>query len=90
MNIPIQNIFNDEESKLVAQHFAVIYAPQRKRSRFPENCVRIVASASEALAAANTPKHLYAGRVVGPSRSSEGVRLYYLVDWIENETDTKT
>lgn len=90
MNIPLQNIFNDEESKLVAQHFAVIYAPQRKRSRFPENCVRIVASATEALAAADTVKHLYPGQVVGPSRSSEGVRLYYLVDWIENETDTKT
>jgi len=89
LNIPLQNIFNDEESKLVAQHFAVIYAPQRKRSRFPENCVRIVASAAEALAAADIPKHLYPGRVVGPSRSSEGVRLYYLVNWLENEMDVE-
>lgn len=79
----VQNIFSDENSKLVQEHFAVIYAPQRKRVRFPENCVQTMASATEAIAAADVSKHLYPGRVVGPSRSSEGVRLYYLVEWLE-------
>jgi hypothetical protein len=27
--------------------------------------------------------HLYPARVLGPSRSSEGFRLYYLVCWLE-------
>lgn len=81
---PIQNIFNDEGSKLVTEFFAVVYAPQRKRSRFAENCVQTMASAAEAIAAADASKHLYPGRVVGPSRSSEGVRLYYLVKWLES------
>ncbi len=77
------NIFNDEESKLVSECFAVIYAPQRKRARFPENCVQEMSSAVDAIAGADAGKHLYPGRVVGPSRSSEGVRLYYLVEWLE-------
>jgi hypothetical protein len=87
LTAPIQNIFNDEESKLVAQHFAVIYSPQRKRARFPENCVQVMSSAADAIAGADAEKNLYPGLVAGPSRSSEGVRLYYLVDWIENNTD---
>lgn len=80
--MPLKNIFNDEGSKLVTGHFAVIYAPQRKRARFPENCVQTVATAAEAIAGADASKHLYPGRVVGPSRSSEGFRLYYLVEWL--------
>lgn len=81
--MPLNNIFNDEESKLVTERFAVVYAPQRKRARFPENCVRVMSSAADAIAAADAEKNLYPGRVVGPSRSSEGVRLYYLVEWLE-------
>ncbi|MBZ0104857.1 MAG: hypothetical protein K8H84_04415 [Sulfuricella denitrificans] len=80
--MPFSNIFNDEESKLVTERFAVVYAPQRKRARFPENCVQTVSSAAEAIAGADAAKNLYPGRVVGPSRSSEGVRLYYLVEWL--------
>lgn len=80
--MPLTNIFNDEGSTLVTEHFALIYALQRKRTRFPENCVRVVASAAEAIAGADASQHLYPGRVVGPSRSSEGFRLYYLVEWL--------
>jgi hypothetical protein len=83
MSVSVKNIFNDEGSKLVTEHFALVYTPQKKRARFPENCVQIMASAAEALAGADASKHLYAGRVAGPSRSSEGFRLYYLVDWLE-------
>ena len=81
--MPVKNIFHDEDAQLAAEHFALIYAPQRKRARFPENCVRLVASAEEARTGANPGGKLFAGRVVGPSRSSEGFRLYYLVEWLD-------
>lgn len=84
--MPVQNIFNDPGSDLVGEHFALIYSPQRKRNRFPENCVQVMASAEEACRGADAAKNLYPCRVLGPSRSSEGFKLYYLVDWLECQT----
>jgi hypothetical protein len=78
----VKNTFYDPDSQLVGEHFAVVYAPVRKRARFPENCVQLMAGEAEALQAADAQKHLYPGKVLGPSRSSEGVCLYYLVDWL--------
>ncbi|MDO8891222.1 MAG: hypothetical protein Q8N54_09110 [Sulfurimicrobium sp.] len=83
MSVSVKNIFNDEGSKLVGEYFALIYTPQKKRARFPENCVHIMASEAEAIAGADASKHLYPGRVAGPSRSSEGFRLYYLIEWLD-------
>lgn len=80
--MPVKNIFYDPGAQLVGEHFALIYAPQRKRNRFPESCVRVMASEEEACAGSDMAKHLYPGRVLGPSRSSEGFRLYYLVEWL--------
>ena len=65
------------------ERFALIYAPQRRRNRFPDNCVQVVASEEAARQGANPGKNLHAGVVIGPSRSSEGVQLYYLVRWID-------
>jgi len=59
-----------------------VYAPRRGRNRFPENCVEIMPDEHEALQASRPDKKYYAARVMGPSRSSEGLRLYYLVDWL--------
>ena len=84
--MPVKNIFYDPGSQLVGEHFALIYSPQRKRKRFPENCVQVMASEEEACSGADTAKNLYPGRVLGPSRSSEGFNLYYLVDWLECRT----
>ncbi len=81
--MPVKNIFYDPGSQLVGEHFALVYSPQRKRTRFPENCVQLVASEEEARSGADAAKNLFAGRVLGPSRSSEGFRLYYLVGWLE-------
>lgn len=78
----VKNTFYDPDSQLVGEHFAVIYAPVRKRTRFPENCVQLMADEAEARQAANAGGHLHPGKVLGPSRSSEGIRLYYLVDWL--------
>ena len=72
--------FNEEDNLPVC--CAVVYAPKQNRKRFPENCVRVAASAEEALAAADPAGGHHAARVAGPSRSSEGFRLYYLVEWL--------
>lgn len=72
-----------EDNELVKECFAIIYAPRRQRTRFPENCVQIFNSAQEVMENANTSKHFYPAKVVGPSRSSEGFRLYYLVQWLD-------
>lgn len=72
----------DHETHLVNEHYAVIYTPRKARSRFPENCVTLYEDELAAMDAADEEKGLYAARVVGPSRSSEGLRLYYLAYWL--------
>ncbi len=67
----------------VKECFALIYAPrQQKRGRFPDNCVQVVASREAALAGAKPLEHLHPAIVCGPSRSSEGFMLFYLVQWL--------
>ncbi len=78
----MQGITVDSESKVVQVRYAVVYMPKRCRGRFPESCVFIVASEQEALDEANIKKKLFAAKVIGPSKSSEGQRLYYLDDWL--------
>jgi hypothetical protein len=62
----------------------VIYSPGgRNRKRFPENCVTAKASEADARASANPETGYYAAIASGPSRSSEGFRLYYLLRWLD-------
>jgi len=72
-------VYLDHEAPLVAENFALIAATPGKRKRFPESCVEVVAD--EATARAGRPGW-HPAVVMGPSRSSEGVRLYYLVRWL--------
>jgi len=72
----------DKETGLVERHYAVIRKSQRSRDRFPENCVELKGSREEAIAAADPAQRLEAALVYGPSRSSEGFRLYYLIEWL--------
>ncbi len=67
----------------LAEHFAVIYAPRRQRDRYPENTVELVDSAAAALAGADPERKRYPARVSGPFRSSEGFRLFYLLQWLD-------
>lgn len=67
--------------------FAVVYAPKlnksgRNRKRFSANCVEIKANVEEAHAAADEQEKRYAAKVLGPSKSSEGQFIYYLVEWL--------
>jgi len=73
----------DPQSSVVDEYYAVVYAPRRQRDRFPEGNVTIVADRDAALAEAQPAQRRYPARVMGPSRSSEGVRLYYLVQWLD-------
>lgn len=75
----------DTESGVVGSHYAVVYAPRRQRGRFPDNCVEVVASEEEALARSNPDRKQYPARVIGPSRSSEGVMLFYLDCWLTGD-----
>lgn len=79
----MRGISIDPEADIVEERYAVVYAPRRQRGRFAEDCVRVVASEAEARAGADASSQRYAAKVVGPARSSEGFRLYYLVCWLE-------
>ncbi|KRT53845.1 hypothetical protein [endosymbiont of Ridgeia piscesae] len=71
------------DSRISKTCYAIVFTPSRRRSRFPENCVEIKESAKAALEAAAPEQHRHPAHVIGPSRSSEGVRLYYLIDWLD-------
>lgn len=79
----IASLISDTESELVQPHPVVIYAPNRKRKRFPEGCVTVHESTAAALAAAEPASGYHAALASGPSRSSEGFRLYYLLRWLD-------
>ena len=80
----MKGIYIDEENaRVIDEHYALVYAPRRSRDRFAENTVQIVESEAEARQGARPDKKIYAAKVVGPSRSSEGLRLYYLSCWLE-------
>jgi hypothetical protein len=57
--------------------------PRRHRDRFPDTCVQVMDSRAAALAAADPAGKRFAAAVLGPSRSSEGFMLYYLVEWLD-------
>ncbi|MEK6550110.1 MAG: hypothetical protein AABZ50_00540 [Pseudomonadota bacterium] len=73
----------DPETHVVNECWAVIYAPRRARDRFPQGCVTIVESEQAARATADPDGHRHAAAVLGPSRSSEGQMLFYLVRWLD-------
>ncbi|MCW9014309.1 MAG: hypothetical protein OQL06_11045 [Gammaproteobacteria bacterium] len=79
----MKGITVDSDSKVVQVKFAVVYAPKRSRGRFAETCVYIMESEVDALEEADASKKLFAAKVIGPSKSSEGQRIYYLDDWLE-------
>ena len=73
----------DPESGASSLEYAVVYVPRRSRNRFAANCVEIKSCAADALDDADPENKRYAARVSGPSKSSEGQFIYYLVEWLE-------
>jgi hypothetical protein len=72
----------DPASTSLDQRYALILSKRRSRNRFPEGCVTIMESGADAISAADNDNNLYAAVVYGPSPSSEGLRIYYLVRWL--------
>ena len=79
----IASLISDTEGSVVKTKHVVIYAPKRARKRFPEGCVTEYGSEAEARGAARPDADYHAAVASGPSRSSEGFRLYYLVRWLD-------
>ncbi len=72
----------DPETQVSQERYAVVYVPRRSRKRFAANCITLCDSAEDALAAADPAGKRFPAIVLGPSRSSEGQYLYYLVRWL--------
>jgi len=75
----------DPETSVSQEQYAVIQTPRPTRKRFPAGCVEVVADAAQAIAQAAAHQDLHAARVLGPSKSSEGQFIYYLVEWLEQK-----
>ena len=80
----IASLVSDPAGQVVKTAYVVIYAPKgRNRKRFPEGCVTVHESEAAARAAAHSEQGHFAAIASGPSRSSEGFRLFYLVRWLD-------
>ncbi len=62
--------------------YAVVFAPRAKRHRFSANCVQVFESKEEAISNSDDDKDLLPAKVLGPSKSSEGQFIYYVIDWL--------
>ena len=76
----------DPEGGVSKVQYAVVYVPKRNRNRFSANCVEIKTNAEEAITMADRKNNQFAAKLVGPSKSSEGQYIYYLVEWLNNES----
>ena len=74
----------DPDTTVVEEHFAVVYAPRKTRDRFSEGAVELKNSVEQARKDSDSRNKKFAAIVAGPSRSSEGLRLYYLVEWLDS------
>ena len=76
------HVIVDPESKSLQERPALIKTPRKSRKRFPEACVTVMESESDALEGSDEAKNLHPAIVYGPSVSSESQRIYYLVRWL--------
>ena len=72
----------DPETSVSIERFAVVYVPKRSRKRFSIGCVEVMESEEAAITSADTNNNRFPAKVIGPSKSSEGQYLYYLVEWL--------
>ena len=73
----------DPETGVSQERFAVIFTPRQNRKRFPAGCVEVKPTAADAIDEADPDNRRYAARVSGPSKSSEGQYIYYLLEWLD-------
>ncbi len=75
----------DPETEVSRECFAVVRVGRGRRKRFAAACVQECATAEVARAQARGQGSLAAARLVGPSKSSEGQFIYYLVEWLQGD-----
>jgi len=80
MGVSIRGLMMDRGG-VVQECYAVVYAPKKKK-RLSANCVEVHDSEEAARAAADPDRHRHAAILAGPSKSSEGQYLFYLVRWL--------
>jgi len=72
----------DPETGVSAERYAVVYVPKRSRNRFPSGCVEVVETEQDAIKQGDIENKRFPAKVIGPSKSSEGQIIYYLVRWL--------
>ncbi|MCW9025416.1 MAG: hypothetical protein OQK73_12155 [Gammaproteobacteria bacterium] len=78
----MKGIYLDSQTRVTGEFYAIVHVPGRHRKRYSETSVQLVDSPDEALSQADPQKKFFAAKVMGPARSSEGVKLYYLLEWL--------
>ncbi len=78
----MKNVVVDPASTSLDFRYAVIYTKRKSRKRFPQGCLMVKDSESAAIDAADETRNLFAATVYGPSTSSEGMQIFYLVNWL--------
>jgi len=75
----------DPQTNVSNVQFAIVYAPRRKanRNRIPHSCVEIKDSKEQAMEQSRPEAKRYAAQVLGPSKSSEGQQIFYVMQWLE-------
>ena len=76
-------IIIDSESRSLQERFVLIRTPRKTRVRYPAGCVTEALDEQAARQAADPNRNLHAALVYGPSVSSVGQRIYYLVRWLD-------
>jgi hypothetical protein len=72
----------DPETSVSTEQYAVVYVPRRSRKRFPSGCVEIMPSEQTAIEQSDESQKRFPAIVLGPSKSSEGQIIFYLVKWL--------
>lgn len=71
----------DPETQVSQVRCAIITTPRTSRTRYAAACVQVVDDEQQARDGAVAGQS-YAARVIGPSKSSEGQYIYYLMEWL--------
>ena len=73
----------DPETDVSKVQPAVIRTSKRRRKRIPAGCVTLYGNRDEAIRIAAADPALHPAMVLGPSKSSEGQYIYYLMEWLD-------
>lgn len=72
------------DANVANEHFAIVKIldpnKKRKRNRCPETNVTVMDNIEMAREHADPALNIFAAKVIGPARSSEGINLYYITE----------